>query len=210
MKIAERTLQYIEKLGGTEAAAKFFNVPQKRLQSWINLGRFPNVIYDQLDDALPETVAATAPVIATSEPELAEQPAMDYQVPVPVYEPEPEVIGVPDNDARIMDLHYRVSDLEQKLEQLGMQMVTERPSKVPQEASLTRPGGGYRGATQPARENNGYNVAPGRAPTREQAHWSAQGQRGKLAGPAAPRQRPLDAPGNYDWNKPRQLTRSVK
>lgn len=205
---------------------------QKQVQTWLNgQGNPPMYIAEaMMDDFQPESLAEQEE--PPNEDEQPGEGATDVEVPNSSDQPSEinaviaEIFGRLDAIDGVIDELLQRADIH---DGQIMEMATGRP--IPQGASRLRPGGSVpftgfdpndpprlpAGAGQPragfgarrvppANSNNGYaaGVATGRAPSRQQAHWSSQGQRGNMAQPAQQR-RAGSKIGNRNWNTPKAV-----
>lgn len=187
MSIHQQALEKLEQLG-EEAASEATGVSIQSVRAWLRTKSIPGKQLDAILEAeLPEPEEGASIIDETES-----QDATDTRLS--------GTTELTDTEAKLQDLHERVELLEN-------QMAAAVGRGVDQQG-----GGGnralvpsYQGAQrQDTRNGVGYAVQPGRAPTREQAHNSGRGGRGRTAGPAQPRTRQPGAfQGNKMWNVPK-------
>jgi transposase-like protein len=200
MNLVQLTKEYVEGIGTVEQIAQHFGKKPSAVKMWLKLKRFPAEVTQEAFDVLTRPEEGDSPEI--EEEQLLQEPEETdtaYESAIVGGEQFTEPALTPTGESQLASVLQSISDrlslLESNLSQVAASRIDDR---IPR-ASMTRPGGRSPVVGMP-KSGEGAGSLNGRAPTREQAHWSSMGQRGKPAGPAEPRVRKPGSPGNYGWN----------
>lgn len=177
----DRATEFLNGIGDDEAVAKHFGLKTGAVTLWKRKKQYPQKVFEAMyGEAMRQQ---------------EEQPAPQGESESPTYEEVQEIIGPVETDAKLNDLNTRISGLES-----GIQALLERldqPPKTNLPASSVRPPGRTADRLKAAGIIN-PGIGSGVAPTRDEAHNSASGGKGRPAGPAEARA--MIKRGDPGWN----------
>ncbi len=201
-KLQIAAVEYCKSFGNRKAIADHFNVKPGQITSWLNFGKFPQEVYDEMYEAALNGLTTVA----------VEEPLPEWVNEAPEVESTEAVAPTTLDDIKnmLLDLHRRVENVESGNVTTPGPLSPEEAAgqKVPHSGVRPPSAGGQRSALKAAGivdpglpqrpEKREVGIGTGIAPSRAEANASAGGERGNPAGPAKVRRQIQQ--GDPGWN----------